>query len=648
MTSQKGFAHYLVLLLLLAGIGVGMYLVQNPTIFKSKAAESTVPIKKDVQIWFHPNMYFSQRHSDPRKNPVDALTFWQETNQLKEILPKLAKVGFFPGYWPPANDWDEFAPQLQQAATALNNNHVAMDVSIGGVNSFGGPTGPYCTNHQAGEVTASNELTTVDKMVQAGLPIDSLTMDDPIGRTILNGDYDQDCAYTIEESIQEVIDAMKIIHAKYPNFKIGINVNFANWRYNGIAPNAPNFRTIKIADYKVVLDKFFPAVRAAGEEIAFVHIDNPYEHTLPTPNWHDVNPWVKQQFPQLIGNPDPKVVDWMQRVIDLENQVKSYGVRFGVFFNAGMMSPDAEAYNGTIRYVTEYRAKGGRPDDYVLKSWGNAPSKLLPASEPYTYTNLLTTVMKMVNTPPEGTQEGVNNSSCLAGGWAYDADLPGKSITVSFFRDNDADHGGTLIGSYTTDILRTDVNGAKGLPSGSKHGYSITFNSASGLLDGKLHKLYVYGHDATDTTGVRTLFPLLQNSPKDITCPAPKANTPLVGVLEGVVGSPCLAGGWAYDPDVPEKSLTVSFFRDNDADHGGTLIGSYTTDILRADVNTAANLPSGSKHGYSITFNSASGLLDGKLHKLYVYGHDATDTTGVRTLFPLLQNSPKDITCPAP
>jgi hypothetical protein len=208
------------------------------------------------------------------------------------------------------------------------------------------------------------------------------------------------------------------------------------------------------------------------------------------------------------------------------------------------MSSDKEAFDGTVAYVNEYRAKGGSPDDYVLKSWADSPRKLLPASEPYTYTNLLTTVMKIVNTPPEGSLDVVANSQCIAGGWVYDADLPGKSITVSFFRDKDADSGGTLIGSYTTDLLRTDVNGARNLPVNSKHGYNITFTAASGLFDGKSHQLYAYGHDATDKTGIRKLFPLLSNSPQTITCSASGTPTPTptstpVSTLITASPSPC-------------------------------------------------------------------------------------------------------------
>lgn len=42
MSNQKGFVHLFILLILLAGVGVGLYLVQHPAIFQPKASESSI------------------------------------------------------------------------------------------------------------------------------------------------------------------------------------------------------------------------------------------------------------------------------------------------------------------------------------------------------------------------------------------------------------------------------------------------------------------------------------------------------------------------------------------------------------------------------------------------------------------------------
>lgn len=41
--NQRGIAHILILLILVAGIGVGLFLVQHPTIFKPRASEGLIP-----------------------------------------------------------------------------------------------------------------------------------------------------------------------------------------------------------------------------------------------------------------------------------------------------------------------------------------------------------------------------------------------------------------------------------------------------------------------------------------------------------------------------------------------------------------------------------------------------------------------------
>ena len=61
LNSQKGFAHVIVLLLLVTGLGVGLYLVSNPTVFKPKA---------DVIINYIPETNFSLSQDTPTVHQV--------------------------------------------------------------------------------------------------------------------------------------------------------------------------------------------------------------------------------------------------------------------------------------------------------------------------------------------------------------------------------------------------------------------------------------------------------------------------------------------------------------------------------------------------------------------------------------------------
>src|SRR5437868_3841084 len=79
-----------------------------------------------------------------------------------------------------------------------------------------------------------------------------------------------------------------------------------------------------------------------------------------------------------------------------------------------------------------------------------------------------------------GTLDLTNNSGCSVAGWAKDP-LSTSPIQVRIYRDGDATTG-TLVSSFTADLLRTD------LPfTDQNHGFNQTLTSNPLLADGKSH-----------------------------------------------------------------------------------------------------------------------------------------------------------------
>jgi len=114
---------------------------------------------------------------------------------------------------------------------------------------------------------------------------------------------------------------------------------------------------------------------------------------------------------------------------------------------------------------------------------------------------------------PVGTHDGLGTvSACSTKGWAYDPDTSSASISVDIYKDGGAGSG-TALGRFSANVSRSDVDTAKGIT--GNHGFDVDLTSY--LSDGKSHSLYVY---AIDSSGAGT-NPLLSNSPKTITCPAP-------------------------------------------------------------------------------------------------------------------------------
>jgi len=120
--------------------------------------------------------------------------------------------------------------------------------------------------------------------------------------------------------------------------------------------------------------------------------------------------------------------------------------------------------------------------------------------------------------PPPSDQAPVGwidlaNSNCTdINGWAIDQDTPSTSIDVHLY-DSPAGSGGGVfifIGSYPTNVLRTDVNTAYGIT--GNHGYSIP--TPLSLKDGLAHNIHVFG---INSNGIG-LNSLLFGSPVSLSC----------------------------------------------------------------------------------------------------------------------------------
>jgi hypothetical protein len=114
---------------------------------------------------------------------------------------------------------------------------------------------------------------------------------------------------------------------------------------------------------------------------------------------------------------------------------------------------------------------------------------------------------------PIGWLDGANCSAIA--GWALDQDTPSASIDVHVY------DGNVIVGGYTTNVLRSDVNAAYGVD--GYHGFEIP--TPVNFQDGVTHYVYVY---AINSNGVGP-NPLLSGTPVALTCGAPPPPPPPPG-----------------------------------------------------------------------------------------------------------------------
>lgn len=238
---------------------------------------------------------------------------------------------------------------------------------------------------------------------------------------------------------------------------------------------------------------------------------------------------------------------------------------------------------------------------------------------------------------PQGFFDGADNQSCAVAGWAADADDLAFSSKIHIYLDRpyngDKTKNGTMLGEFTTDVLREDVN--KAINATGKHGFRVSLQGVNGMpKDGKDHPIYIYGINIIGTIGVNTL---LSNSPKALRC-SPLAELNVQGSFDQADSANCKIAGWTGDIDKVQESLAIHVYKDKPYGQGGTIIAATSAAKVRVDVNQKTKFQG--NHGVDLPLSSQ---LKGKgATQLFVYGINAAGTPGTNVL---LSGSPKSIEC---
>ena len=286
---------------------------------------------------------------------------------------------------------------LQNLAGLIRQHDIPVIVECGG--TLGGAG----LDDNNGVHSAKIELANLKKFYDAGGRIDMLDLDHPICRLIwpegpnppYNGAKHSD--FTIATAADQLMNYMHLVRTTikaWPggnDIRFNLLTNFPNWGYRG-GPSYHN-RTFKNGtitnhtgnqppfgqdwgDYDEVIRTVLAKAKADPRGIRFagVTVDNPCDYLLgeaPTP----------PRAPAW----DPGTIDWMARVRDLEDFVRSQGLQFNLIVNSerGGQASNQMFYEDTLRMVKMYKAAGGRPDRYIIQSWYPHPDHVTPQAGPH-------------------------------------------------------------------------------------------------------------------------------------------------------------------------------------------------------------------------------------------------------------------------
>ena len=289
--------------------------------------------------------------------------------------------------------------ELNQLHDMLDKTGIKLAVECAGIcnwyaNLYAPGNDDFAYNSVYGE---GGEFTRLKRLIDMGIKISYLNIDHGILRGT-NPDDTSELKMSGKEAAEQLFTAMKYWKKELPDIKFNYIVNFPNHGWKGeFAYNYQWDSDFFCGDF---YEDFKEICRLnneneSGVKMNAVIADFPYNYAIGKMS----TTFLKKDF-------NVKNYDWVGRILDLESETKTAGMKFGLIFNCDIAgygkNVTAEKYcTDTLKYLDLYKSKGGLPDYNISESWYFLPDgtnipKLLPESESYTMTNLTMEIIKKV------------------------------------------------------------------------------------------------------------------------------------------------------------------------------------------------------------------------------------------------------------
>jgi hypothetical protein len=227
----------------------------------------------------------------------------------------------------------------------------------------------------------------------AGGKLATLHLDGPVRRMIKGHSTNPD-ALTLDEIAAELAGFFRHVHKRYPAVRIGLITNFPNWDYSDAYRGFNGHYTDRTGvTYLQALDKVHAAVEEAGERIAFIEIDCPYNYYI-----------------RKTTRAEDAPLDNAGKFLALQAWCGKRGIKLHIVINCepGPLEADAtdgqkkkagqRFHEGTLGYIKILRRDGIFPDAFLIQSWYKAPVDHLPETQEYTFMNTARDAIRLIRT----------------------------------------------------------------------------------------------------------------------------------------------------------------------------------------------------------------------------------------------------------
>lgn len=151
------------------------------------------------------------------------------------------------------------------------------------------------------------------------------------------------CQYSLQEVASRVAEGVRMMRAVFPDVQVG--------DIEPIGADSPS--------WLATLRQWPQAYRAAtGTPLAFTHADM---------QWRD---------------------NWQNMLVQVRQSARSQGIPFGVIFDGNGDTDQQWVQTAMQRYKQIEANPATRPDEVIIQSWDQRPTRMLPETMPGTLTNL--------------------------------------------------------------------------------------------------------------------------------------------------------------------------------------------------------------------------------------------------------------------
>ncbi|MFP5332306.1 MAG: hypothetical protein ACLGHX_08115 [Acidimicrobiia bacterium] len=306
------------------------------------------------QIWFGPLDPWSWEQRLEDEGPIEFYDLFTADARWTSAAAATHVVRLYP-------DWLEHYATPEQVRTVIGDLHrrnIAYTFETGPLSET-----PECNAATVEGFSGAGPARAIAERVrQAGGTLYGIDLEHGFDAATF---FDVACRMSPTEIATDVVNTIEAVRAIFPDVKVG-SIETANLDVEAVARWLEAYRQV------------------TGEELDYFHLDVNY-----------------------------LVPDWAVRARQIEEYVRGRGIEFGIIYfgDAHDTSDAAWLAKAEDRIIENEVIHGGRPDHAVFQSWHPHPRRLLPETEPGTFTNLVLRYLRERTALDASFDEGVITGS---------------------------------------------------------------------------------------------------------------------------------------------------------------------------------------------------------------------------------------------